>query len=148
MTWLSTSLLCLRFQMQMYWTFYAAATSRSAHMYFQGERRMIAVLFNHFYRPSNFNNPPNASLEHVFVRYPTIILQGQSDILGIAISAAGRVAVTSATHQHPAVFGLFARWLEDNMPLTFAQPFPFTNITFTHGHRPPFQSFCLVIMSV
>ena len=75
-------------------------------------------------------------------------LQAQSDILGIAISAAGRVAVTAATLQHPAVFGLFARWLEDNMPPTFAQPFPFTTITMTHGHRPPFQFFWLVIMSV
>ena len=69
------------------------------------------------------------------------ILQAQSDTLGIAISAAGRVAVTAATLQHPAVFALFARWLEDNMPPTFAQPFPFTTITMTHGHRPPFQFF-------
>ena len=64
MTWLSTSLLCLRFQMQMYWTFYAAGTSRSAPMYFQGERRMIAVSFNHFFRP-----PSIARLGHVFVCY-------------------------------------------------------------------------------
>ena len=75
-------------------------------------------------------------------------LQAQSDTLGIAISAAGRVAVTPATLQHPAVFGLFARWLEDNMPLTFAQPFLFTTITLCHGHRLPFQFCCLVIMSV
>ena len=76
------------------------------------------------------------------------ILQAQSDILGIAISAAGRVAVTAATLQHPAVFGLFARWLEDNMPLTFAQPFPFTTITMTHGRRLSIQCFCLEFLSV
>ena len=65
--------------------------------------------------------------------------------MGLAISAAGRVCVTAATLQHPAVFGLFARWLEDNMPLAFAQPFPFTTITMTHGHHPSIQYFYLVV---
>ena len=69
------------------------------------------------------------------------ILQAQSDTLGIAISAAGRVGVTSATLQNPAVFGLLARWLEDNMPLIFTQPFPFTSITMTCGCRPSIQYF-------
>ena len=57
MTWLSTSFLCLRFQMQMYWTFYAAGTSRSAPMYFQEGRRMIVALFNHFL-PTFETQPP------------------------------------------------------------------------------------------
>ena len=62
------------------------------------------------------------------------ILQAQSDILGVTTNAAGRVAVTSSTLQQPAVFGMFAHWLEDNMPFMFAQPLPFTTITMTHGH--------------
>ena len=106
---------------------------------------MLGVLFNHCQNHSNLKDSPNASLGRVSLSLLYAIqknaLQAQSDILGIAISAAGRVAVTAATLQHPAVFGLFARWLEDNMPLTFAQPFPFTTITMTDGHRPPFQFF-------
>ena len=66
-------------------------------------------------------------------------LQAESDILGIGITAAGRVAVTSTTLQHPAVFGLLARWLEDNMPL--AQPFPFTTIAMTYECFRPFNIF-------
>ena len=66
-------------------------------------------------------------------------LPAKSDILGIGITAAGRVAVTGATLQHPAVFGLLARWLEDNMPL--AQPFPFTTIAMTYRCFRPFDIF-------
>ena len=76
------------------------------------------------------------------------ILQAQSDILGIATSAAGRVGVTIATLQNPAVFGLLARWLEDNKPLIFTQPFPFTSITMTCGYRPPIQYLCFVVVRV
>ena len=111
---------------------------------------MLAVLINHCQQPSNLKDPQsvpwNVSLPLYAIQKNA--LQTPSDILGIAISAAGRVCVTAATLQHPAVFGLFARWLEDNMPLTFALSFPFTTITMTHGHRPPFQYFWLVIMSV
>ena len=112
---------------------------------------MLGVLFNHCQQPSNLKDPPqtlpwNVSLSLYMQLKNT--LQAKSDILGIGITAAGRVAVTGATLQHPAVFGLLARWLEDNMPLTFAQPFPFTTITMTHGRRPPFQFCWLVIMSV
>ena len=76
------------------------------------------------------------------------ILQAQSDTLGVTTNAAGRIDVTSSTLQHPAVFGLFARWLEDNMPLIFIQPFPFTSITMTCGCRPSIQYFCFVVVRV
>ena len=109
---------------------------------------MLGVLFNQCQQPSKLKNSPIPPQNVSLYAIQKNALQAQSDTLGIAISAAGRVAVTAATLQHPAVFGLFARWLEDNMPPTFAQPFPFTTITMTHGHRPPFQSFWLVIMSV
>ena len=101
---------------------------------------MLAVLFNHCQQPSNLKNPQMLPWNVSLYAIQKNTLQAQSDILGIAISAAGRVAVTPATLQHPAVFGLFARWLEDNTTNTFAQRFPFTTITMTHGHRPPFQS--------
>ena len=97
---------------------------------------MIAVLFNHFFRP-----PSIASLGHVFVCYSKNILQAQSDILGVTTNAAGRAAVTSSTLQQPAVFGLFARWLEDNMPSIFIQPFPFTTIAMTCGRPTSIQYF-------
>ena len=104
------------------------------------------VLIYHCQQPSNFKDPPVGSMERDAIQKNA--LQAESDILGIANNAAGRAGITKSTLQHPAVFGLFARWLEDNMPPTFAQPFPFTTITMTHGRRPPFQSFWLVIMSV
>ena len=74
------------------------------------------------------------------------ILQAQTETLGVTTNAAGRIDVTSSTLQQPAVFGLFARWLEGNMPLMFAQPFPFTTITMTHGHHPSIQYFYLVVL--
>ena len=76
---------------------------------------MLAVLINHCQQPSNLKDPPIGSLERVSLSLSIYAiqknsLQAQSDILGIAISAAGRVAVTNSILQHPAVFGLFARW--------------------------------------
>ena len=68
---------------------------------------------------------------------PKNAVQAQSDILGIAINVVGRVGVTGATLRHPAVFGLFARWLEDNA--TFDQPFPFTTITMAQRRHPSIQ---------
>ena len=135
MTWPWTSLLCLRFPMQMYWTFCACGNFKARRTYAWCFVQSLSTTFE-FQRPTQ-SLPWNVSLYAI----QKDTLQAQSDILGLAISAAGRVCVTAATLQHPAVFGLFARWLEDNMPLTFAQSFPFTTITMTHGHRPPFQFF-------
>ena len=100
---------------------------------------MLAALFNRCQRPSSLETPQSLPRNVSLYAIQKNTLQAQSDILGIAISAAGRVTVTAATLQHPAVFGLFARWLEDNMP--FAQPFPFTTIAMTYGCLRPFNIF-------
>ena len=88
--------------------------------------------------------PWNVSLSLSLYMQLKNTLQAKSDILGIANNAAGRVGITKSTLQHPAVFGLFARWLEDNTK--FDQPFPFTTITMTHGHHPSIQYFYLVVL--
>ena len=97
------------------------------------------VLIYHCQQPSNFKDPPVGSMERDAIQKNA--LQAESDILGIANNAAGRAGITKSTLQHPAVFGLFARWLEDNTK--FDQPFPFTTISMTHGQHPSIQYFLL-----
>ena len=104
---------------------------------------MFVVLMNHCQNPSNLKDPQSVPWNDFLYAIQKNALQAESDILRIANNAAGRVGITKSTLQHPAVFGLFARWLEDNTK--FDQPFPFTTITMTHGHHPSIQYFYLFV---
>ena len=57
-----------------------------------------------------------------------------SDTLGLVKTRMGTVVVTKITNQHRPVFALMCRWLSENMPAVFKQPFPFTSISVNYGY--------------
>ena len=61
-----------------------------------------------------------------------------SDTLGAIRNRSGKVVPTAMTIQHPPVFAMLSRWLEDNTPDVFSQPFTFTsvNVNFGYAARP------------
>ena len=61
-----------------------------------------------------------------------------SDTFGAIRDRIGKVVPTRQTIQHPSVFALLSRWLEDNLPAVFMQPFAFTsvNVNFGYAARP------------
>ena len=61
-----------------------------------------------------------------------------SDTFGAIRDRIGKVVPTRPTIQHPSVFALLSRWLEDNLPAVFMQPFAFTsvNVNFGYAARP------------
>ena len=89
---------------------------------------MLGVLFNHCQNPYNLKHSANASLERVSLSLYAI--QKTLHRLSLIFWKL-RQMMLGVTLQNPAVFGLFARWLEGNTQL--AQPFPFTTIGMTYG---------------
>ena len=65
----------------------------------------------------------NVSRENVRPRGQSYI---HSDTLGALMSRTGRISITKATKEHPAVFRLLALWLKSWFP--HDRPFPFTSI--------------------
>ena len=61
-----------------------------------------------------------------------------SDTLGAIRNRVGKVVPTKQTVKNLAVFALLSRWLEDNIPDVFTQPFTFTsvNLNFGYAARP------------
>ena len=61
-----------------------------------------------------------------------------SDTLGAIRNRVGKVVPTKQTVKNPAVFALLSRWLEDNIPDVFTQPFTVTsvNVNFGYAARP------------
>ena len=59
----------------------------------------------------------------------------KKDVLGLIRRQDGRVAVSKVTRKSPAVFALLSRWIEDNMPNEFKEPFHFTTIHISTGYR-------------
>ena len=59
----------------------------------------------------------------------------QIDMLGVIRRQDGRVALSKITRKSPAVFALLSRWIEDNMPNEFKEPFHFTTIHISTGYR-------------
>ena len=57
-----------------------------------------------------------------------------SDTLGAIRNRVGKVVPTKLTIQNPAVFALLSRWLEDNIPEVFTQPFTFTSVNVNYGY--------------
>ena len=70
-----------------------------------------------------------------------------SDTFGAIRNRIGKVVPTKQTIQHPPVFALLSRWLEDNLPVVFKQPFAFTSINVNFGyavrpHRDQYRQIC------
>ena len=57
-----------------------------------------------------------------------------SDTLGAIRNRVGKVVPTKQTVKNPAVFALLSRWLEDNIPDVFTQPFTFTSVNMNFGY--------------
>ena len=57
-----------------------------------------------------------------------------SDTLGAIRNRVGKVVPTKQTVTNPAVFALLSRWLEDNIPDVFTQPFTFTSVNMNFGY--------------
>ena len=66
--------------------------------------------------------------------FPEGVTSVQSDTLGIVRTRTGSVVTTRLTKKWPYVFQLFCRWLSDNYPKIYTQPFPFTSISVNHGY--------------
>ena len=73
----------------------------------------------------------NRSRTNVFPKGANFV---HSDTLGAIRNREGKVVLTKLTIQNPAVFALLSRWLEDNIPEVFTQPFTFTSVNVNYGY--------------
>ena len=88
-----------------------------------GDDDVLAVLRKWYFKS-------NRNRRNVF---PTGATYVHSDTLGAIRNRVGRVVPTKMTIKHPAVFALLCRWLEDNLPVAFKEPFSFTSINVNFG---------------
>ena len=57
-----------------------------------------------------------------------------SDTLGVVRTRTGTVVTTRMTKQHPSVFQLLCRWLQQQSPDIYKVPFPFPSISINHAY--------------
>ena len=69
-----------------------------------------------------------------------------SETFGAIRNRIGKVVPTKQTIQHPPVFALLSRWLEDNLPVVFMQSFAFIsiNVSFGYAARPHRDQYCRI----